>query len=473
MKLVAVLVLVAATVLAAPPANAGPPRPQVTKLSVTSGSVAGGTKVTVRGRHFSRRSKVLFGGVRARTSYRSSHALIATTPAHAAGVIRVVVRTGRRTSRPSMHSRFSYVAEPLAAAPVVWAQVAVGVGHTCATKTDGSLWCWGNNRYGQLGNSTNVGVNAANPLPARVGTASDWGSVDVGYADSCGIRTDHTLWCWGGNYDGQLGDPGNSAYDTVTPNRVGTASNWSSVSVGFAFVCATRTDGTLWCWGSNDSGQLGNPTNAGSPAANPAPTQVGTATDWALVRAGDYHACAIRRDGTLWCWGDNYYGQLGNPGGTGSATPHPTPSQVGTATDWQSLGAGANDTCATKATGTLWCWGDQFSSTVSQLGTGTSWRSVSNGDYHVCGTTSSGALSCWGYNDVGQLGLGTSDTSYHDFGQIGTATWTEVDAGYRASCGVRSDGTLWCWGENYYGKLGSTANNGTYNPNPVPIEVPN
>lgn len=472
MRILAALAVVVTVTFVAAPAPASTPRPQVRSLSVTSGPAAGGTRVIVRGRNFTRHSWVLFGGLPGRTSYRSSRKLVATSPAHVAGPVAVVVRSGRRSSRATRHGRFTYVAAPVAPVapkPVVWAQVALGGDHACAIKTDGSLWCWGDNWYDQLGSTVNTGTDVANPVPLRVGTDASWTSVDVGYSSSCGIRADHSLWCWGGNFDGQLGDPANTDFKTPTPGRVGGGATWRAVSVGFRHACAIRTDGTLWCWGADGSGQLGNGTTATSVST---PTQVGTAASWASVGTGDFHTCASRTDGTVWCWGANNMGQLGNTTDIGTATPHPTPSQVGTATDWKALGVGSDHTCATKAAGTLWCWGWNFGgAVVTQVGTDATWRSVSSGDYHGCGTTAAGALSCWGLNDTGQLGRGTADSTFDGPAQVGTPTWTQTDTGYRNSCGVKSDGSLWCWGWNSSGELGSTANNGTDNPNPTPIQV--
>jgi alpha-tubulin suppressor-like RCC1 family protein len=131
---------------------------------------------------------------------------------------------------------------------------------------------------------------------------------------ACATRTGRTLWCWGDNSFGELGTGGTSGISTNTPARVGTDTNWATVSAGGEFTCATRTDRTLWCWGYNYFGQLGT----GSTGDASTPVQVGTAADWVTVSAGDDwgysggHTCATRADGTLWCWGDDEFGELGN-----------------------------------------------------------------------------------------------------------------------------------------------------------------
>jgi hypothetical protein len=205
-----------------------------------------------------------------------------------------------------------------------WATVSTGDSSTCAIRTDGTLWCWGGNGDGGLG----VGDTNDRLTPTQVGSATTWASVSTAKGDdyTCATRTDGTLWCWGDNVSGQLGT--GDTKNRLAPVQVGTAATWASVSVtngdgatGDQYTCATRTDGTLWCWGGNGAGQLGT----GDTSSQLIPTQVGTATTWASVSAGWANACATRTDGTLWCWGDNTFGQLG----TGDTTARLIPTEVG------------------------------------------------------------------------------------------------------------------------------------------------
>jgi len=145
--------------------------------------------------------------------------------------------------------------------------------------------------------------------PVQVGTATTWANVSTGDSHTCGVRTDGTLWCWGYNRLGQLG-LGSEAWTFTTPTQVGTATTWASVAAGYAHTCATRTNGSLWCWGDSSAGQLG----LGSVAYSTTPAQVGTGTTWASVSTGYAHTCATRTDKSLWCWGDNGYGQVGISG---------------------------------------------------------------------------------------------------------------------------------------------------------------
>jgi alpha-tubulin suppressor-like RCC1 family protein len=348
----------------------------------------------------------------------------------------------------------AFLQQFLPAASTSWASVSGGYDATCATRTGGTLWCWGNNAYGELG----TGNTTSELSLVQVGTSAGWASVSVGQESACGTRTDSTLWCWGQNYAGQLGTGDTNVH--LSPVQAGTAADWASVSVGYSSACATRTDGTLWCWGSNAYGQLGT----GNYADQNSPTQVDTATDWATVSSQvAATACATRTDGTLWCWGDNTDGELG----IGNTTSQPSPVQVGTATTWASVSTdGSLYTCATRTNRTLWCWGDNTfgelgtNNTTSELspvqvGTATTWGSVSAGNgANTCATRTGGTLWCWGANGGGELGTGGTTPVLSPV-QVGTATsWARVARGAQFGCATRADHTLWCWGSNFYGQLG-------------------
>ncbi len=200
-----------------------------------------------------------------------------------------------------------------------WRQVAAGYSHTCGVWTDGSLWCWGWNQFGQLG----LGDTTNRTTTARVGSATDWQQVSTSKSHTCGVRMDGSLWCWGSNGQGQLGQ-GDSGWGTerTMPARVGSVTDWQQVSAGYSHTCGVRTDGSLWCWGGNVDGQLG----LGDTTRRREPTRVGSATDWRQVgAAGGSHTCGVRTDGSLWCWGSNVDGQLG----LGDAMDRLSPAEVG------------------------------------------------------------------------------------------------------------------------------------------------
>ena len=235
-----------------------------------------------------------------------------------------------------------------------WSAVSAGSDHTIAIKSDGTLWAWGSNWSGQLA-VTGV-VDGYLTVPGQEFTeASDWDSVNAGSQHTASIKSDGTLWAWGSNWSGQIGAGG--AWEYYTPSQESTKStNWIFVSAGGVHTAAVKSDGTLWAWGNN---------NFGSPSTYVPTQEPSEANDWSSVSAGSIHAVAIKFDGTLWAWGQNYYGQLGD--GTTIVRDIPTQESTG-ATDWNSVSAGGRHTTAIKSDGTLWAWGWNY---YGEFGDGT------------------------------------------------------------------------------------------------------
>ncbi|WP_243059451.1 fibronectin type III domain-containing protein [Nocardioides sp. SR21] len=348
-----------------------------------------------------------------------------------------------------------------------WTRLSPSTGfHSCGVRGDGTAWCWGTN-YGQLGDGATTGIPSG---PVQV-IGSNWDTVTVGNLHNCGLRTDDTLWCWGNNQHGQVGA---GIPDSVlsTPTRVGTASDWESLAAGRDTTCGIRAPGTLWCWGYNSNGQVGD----GTTETRNAPVQVGSDSNWAAVSGGFQHMCALRDDGTAWCWGGaNYSGELGN---ASYGVVQGTPVQVGTRTDWTSISAGSSHTCATRADGTAWCWGHngarqfggpspdpQRNPNPVQVGSRTDWVSISAGSYYTCGVTADQRGWCWGTNGNGQIGDGTK--AQRDTPLQLPGSWAQLDAGDQGTtCGTRTDGTGWCWGSNLLQQAGPVTYRAT--PGPVP-----
>jgi alpha-tubulin suppressor-like RCC1 family protein len=331
-------------------------------------------------------------------------------------------------------------------------KVVAGSFHTMLIKTDGTLWAWGDNSSGQLGDGTTTNQSS----PTQVETGTDWAVVRGGYApQTVAIKSNGTLWAWGNNSGGQLGD-GTTA-NKSSPTQVETATNWSTISAGDSHTVAIKTDGTLWAWGSNTYGQLGN----GTTTQQFSPSQIGTATNWSAVAAGQFHTIAIKTDGTLWAWGWNLSGQLGD----GTTADKSSPIQVGTTVNWNAVAAGYAHTIALRSDGTLWAWGlnsngqlgDGSTTAIhspKKVGTGSSWAVVAAGDSHTIAIMSDGTLWTCGKNDSGQLGDGTT-TQKNDLTKIGSATsWTVIAGGARHTAALQSDGTVWAWGDNSRGQLG-------------------
>jgi alpha-tubulin suppressor-like RCC1 family protein len=356
----------------------------------------------------------------------------------------------------------------VAAAPPVaaqanpsWIHIAAGVNVTCGIREGNTLWCWGEGANGALGTGHSVDENQ--PTQISKPTAG-WASVTDGGGHGCATRKDGGLWCWGYNVQGELGI--GTTVNVARPHQVTSpaSTGWASVTAGANQTCAIRSDTTLWCWGYNGDGQLG----LGNTTTEDLPQQVTSpaSTGWTAVSAGSGYTCATRSDATLWCWGYNGEGNLG----IGSTTNQELPQQVTAppGAGWASITAGFNFTCATGSDTTLWCWGNNFD---GDLGIGnfvsqdlpaqvtapasTGWTSVTAGGFHTCATRTH-ALWCWGRNDFGQLGIG--NTTGQDLPKrvvVPSATgWSLIALGYYHSCATHTGHTLWCWGNNDQGQLG-------------------
>ena len=234
-----------------------------------------------------------------------------------------------------------------------------------ASKTDGTAWVWGHNEYGALG--LNGNDNARKSSPTQLGTDATWGTsrgkFGSGWYSSFAIKTDGTLWCWGTDTDGQLGLNGPTPTSKSSPTQIGTNTNWNIFcDTGYNWVGAIKTDGTLWMWGDGDDGQLGLNTGP-SPRRRSSPTQV-PGTNWSNVVIG-YSTLASKTDGTLWSFGKNAEGDLGL-NTAGSPTSRSSPCQI-PGTTWTSniAAGGSGQFAATKTDGTLWAWGQ---ATNGQLG---------------------------------------------------------------------------------------------------------
>ncbi|MFZ4797881.1 MAG: cadherin-like beta sandwich domain-containing protein [Bacteroidia bacterium] len=405
---------------------------------------------------------------------------IAATPATASGISATNISANLSALSPSTTyyyrtivtnchgSKYGSILNFTTSTPQVacFTKISAGNGHTLGIKGNGSLWAWGNNFSGQLGN----GTTNSELSPIQVGTANNWTKISAGLYYTMAIKQDGTLWAWGNNGSGQLGD-GTTALKT-SPTQIGTATNWASVSAGSNHTLAIKTDGTLWAWGNNGNGRLGN----GNSTPQTSPIQIGSENTWQSVETGDEYSVAIKTTGTLWAWGYNGSGQLG----TGSNTSVNVPTQVGSVTTWRSLSAFGSHVVAVRTNGTLWAWGENnlgqlgdgtntSKNSPTQIGVAVDWDMVSAGNTHSAATKTNGNLWAWGANFEGQIGNNTFNNSNVPVSiTTGITTGiTNVFAGTAHTLAINAVGILSTWGWNPDGQLG----NGTTNSAIIPTSI--
>lgn len=278
------------------------------------------------------------------------------------------------------------------AAGTTWKQLSCGAAFSGAIKTDGSLWMWGNDSYGNLGD--NSVVSKSSPVQT-VAAGTNWAQVACGQNHTAAVKVDGSLWLWGQNQYGQLGD------NTIAPKSspvqtVAAGTNWKQAACGNCVTAVIKTDGTLWTWGFNGdgtagfSGQLGDGTTTWR--SSPVQTVAG-GTNWKQVAANGIAGlasaiAAVKTDGTLWLWGPNQYGELGD----GTTTPKSSPVQtIAGGTNWKQVSVNPYGIGAIKTDGTLWMWGNNAngklgdntnvakSSPVQTVAAGTTWKQVACG----------------------------------------------------------------------------------------------
>ena len=344
-----------------------------------------------------------------------------------------------------------------------WVVTTTGDVHSCALKSTGALYCWGLNQVGEVG----IGSTASQDTPAKVG-GDEWAVVDAGAVNTCAIKLDGSLWCWGANAVGQLGT-GELTAQSETPQQVGKDVDWRNVEVGGGYTCATRHDGSLWCWGIIFNTTAVTAAQQETLVFSRTPIRVDQKFDWTEPRifssglAAGGAACARRDDDSIWCWGTNEHGQLARGTFGNKELPENLPG-----TDWKAVSANAFRSCGVKADGTLWCWGTFFgdiSQEPKQVGASSDWATVGVGGNQNCALKSDATLWCWGYGSG--TGLGENANALEPT-QVGSATdWETIVAGWVSTCGIRTGGDLFCWGENDDGQLGTGANDPVYSPTQI------
>jgi alpha-tubulin suppressor-like RCC1 family protein len=309
--------------------------------------------------------------------------------------------------------------------------VSAGFRHSCGVTTDDRAYCWGSNEGGRLGIGTSTGPdicagNESNSscsiVPVAVRGGLRFRSVSVGAAHSCGLTTDGSAYCWGGNYFGELGE--GTTTTRLKPRQVVGGLHFVSVSAGSGYTCALTTDGRGYCWGANSSGQLGDSTHVNQRLR---PVRVAGGHRFRQIDAGGAHTCAITANYRAWCWGKGDVGQLG----IGRVLTSFWPRRVAGGLSFDRVTASDSHTCAEATDNRAFCWGLNHN---GQLGDGTEiqrlapvaaggallFTQLNAGEAHTCGRTAAGVLYCWGENRWGQLGDGTLDSRLTPTAVLGT-----------------------------------------------------
>ena len=384
--------------------------------------------------------------------------------------------------------------------------IATGSYHSLALKSDGTVWAWGRNNNGQLGdgtsgNDSNKSYSVQVKGPGGTGNLTDVAAIAAGVMHSLALKSDGTVWAWGYNNYGQLGDGtsgngSNKSYPVQVkgPGGTGNLTDVVAITTGHYYSLALKSDGTVWTWGWNYGGQLGDGTsgltaNKSSPVQVKGPGGVGNLTDVVAIATDYQHSLALKSDGTVWAWGWNQDGQLGD--GTSGITANKSspvqvkgPGGVGNLTDVAAIAAGGDHSLALKSDGTVWAWGDN---NYGQLGDGTSGdtgdklypvqvrgpggagyltgvSAITAGVMHSLVLKSDGTVWAWGHNTYGQLGDGTSGFANNKSFPVQVKDSDDatgyltgiivIAAGYGHSLVLKSDGTVWTWGSNEFGQLG-------------------
>jgi alpha-tubulin suppressor-like RCC1 family protein len=337
--------------------------------------------------------------------------------------------------------------------------LAVGSDHTCALTKLNGVQCWGNNQYGQLG--TGDTSNSASPRDV-VDMSYGIAQITAGETHTCALTKQGKVLCWGNNSSGQLGTGDNTTQ--LKPVQVtGLDTPVTAIAAGALHTCALTSDGRVYCWGNNLTGQLGN----GSTDPSLTPVLIDGFTGVKQIAAGASHTCALTDTGAVKCWGANNHGQLGNSTQTDSSSPVDVPNL----SDVVEVTAGQEHTCVVDASGGVKCWGlnasgqvgngstDGYISNpvdVSSLGSGV--LEIKAYKNQTCALKKTGIL-CWGLNNAGQLGNGDTNNQLVPVSVLNLdMQFIGIGLGADHTCARASSGFIYCWGGNTYGQLGNRTN---------------
>jgi alpha-tubulin suppressor-like RCC1 family protein/fibronectin type 3 domain-containing protein len=340
-----------------------------------------------------------------------------------------------------------------------------GIGIAGPRSGSAQVYSWGSNSNGQLGNGSSVNSSSS---VVQVSNLTDVIAIAGGAHECAALKSNGTVWAWGQNNFGQLGD--NSTTDRNSPVQVTNLTTATAIAGQGYHNLALLPGGFVWAWGSNSSGQLGTNTLIDSHI----PVQVSNLSGVTAIAAGEFHSLALKSDGTVWAWGENSDGQLGN----NSTIDSSVPVQVSSLTGVTAIAGEGSSSLALRSDGTVWAWGNN---PRGELGIGNQTdSSVPVQVVNITGVSviaanwrngmalkSDGTVWMWGYNLNGTLGNGTTDDYLGPVQVSGLTGVTAIAGGWQQSMALKSDGTVWDWGYNLAGELGD----GTTTTRTTPVQV--
>lgn len=359
---------------------------------------------------------------------------------------------------------------PIIGSPFV--SVTTGSLHSCGVTEAGSVYCWGWNRDGQLGDGSTS--DRSRPVRAQAGGVA-FTAVTAGGGHTCALAGDGRAFCWGFNLNGQVGD-GTLNNSRTAPTQVAGGLLFTQLSAGGSYTCGITTGQEAYCWGWNGNGQLGD----GTKQDRSQPTLVSGGVGFRVISSGAFHTCALSSADEPYCWGSNSLGQLG----TGSGDEATSPAAVSGGQTYPSINAGFEHSCAVTSAGEGFCWGNAV---FGQLGTGSRlnenvpasvvggivFNRISAGGFFSCGVSTADEAYCWGLNGNGQLGLrvpglcadpGTGvdfPCALEPEPVSGGLRFSSVAVGNQHSCGLTTDRIVYCWGLASNGQLGNGVSGGS------------
>lgn len=362
------------------------------------------------------------------------------------------------------------VVDPQGPNSPAWLQIAVDAQKVCGIRADNKTYCWGSRvaNGGSFGDRGVPTVLLGENLFTRIAVGDSF----------CALHQNTSIYCWGSNSLGQLGD-GSSSSQPVSrdaPNLVVGGRSYFAVSSGGEFACGLASGGAAFCWGSQVGGKLGdgvNGTSNGQFVTSPVAVRGGLS--FASIVAGGNDACALTANGSAFCWGVNQFGELGD----GTKMARPTPVAVTGSLSFEKIDVGSDMTCGITAQGALYCWGSTGDKmglnpvgvssilTPTRVGGSLTFTDVSIGDSHMCAVSTSGTAYCGGANDFGGLGNGTTTRALFPQQVSGSVMFRSIAAGGGSTCGISTSGQAFCWGYNLFGQVGDGTRVNRFVPTPV------